>query len=145
MKYQNECLCCYRRILSTFFIPFSSEGRKCDFFARHNGRKGTAITTKALILTFQSANIDSNVNFMAFYALKYQNKCLCCYRSPLSTFSYHFLPRRESATFLLATLVSRPFSMVYSILGYEPLKSQSKNPHFSLCIPNKDFGKSYKR
>ena len=43
------------------------------------------ITTKALILAFQSAKIDSNVILMAFYALKSQNKCLC-YHRPLSTF-----------------------------------------------------------
>ena len=36
LKCQNKCLCCYRRILSTFFIPFVSEARKCECFVRHN-------------------------------------------------------------------------------------------------------------
>ena len=36
LKCQNKCLCFYRRILSTFFIPFSSEARKCECFVRHS-------------------------------------------------------------------------------------------------------------
>ena len=34
--------------LSTFFILISSEGRKCDFFVRHNGDKGCQFNTMRL-------------------------------------------------------------------------------------------------
>ena len=71
-------------------VALSRLGRKWD----EKRREGTAITTKAPILIFQSAIIDSNVIFMAFYALKYQNKCLCCYRRPFSTF---FIPLSSEA------------------------------------------------
>jgi len=40
-----------------------------------------------------------------FGALTFPNPCFCCYRVFLSTFSYAFYPRPESATFLFATVL----------------------------------------
>ncbi len=52
---------------------------------------------------------ELKVHFNDFSAPKYQNSGFCCYLFLLSTFSYPFFPRRESATFLFATIaVSRP-------------------------------------
>jgi len=40
--------------LSTFFILFSSEGRKCDFFVRHNGHKPLVFEMNDLVIhTYQ--------------------------------------------------------------------------------------------
>jgi hypothetical protein len=53
-----------------------------------------------------------------FGALTFPNSCFCCYRVFLSTFSYVFYPRPESATFLLATVVARLASRAF--LEYDP-------------------------
>ena len=40
----------FKTSLSTFFILFSSEGRKCDFFVRHNaGLSKTAVSCRRLV------------------------------------------------------------------------------------------------
>ena len=110
---------------------------------------------KALILTFQPVKVDSNVIFMAFYALKSQKKYLCCYLSILSTVMKRiFLGLYAPQTKILedrtkdGMLISIDFSMVRSpnrVLtpaekGLEnrsltPAEKSLENEHFIVCNP----------
>ena len=105
---------------------------------------------KALILTFHPVKIDSNVIFMAFYALKSQKKYLCCYLSILSTvmkriFLGLYAPQKilEDRT-KDEMLISIDFSIVRSpnrVLT--PAEKGLENAHFIVCNPfqNLRFGR----
>ena len=67
-------------------------------------RSDASITTTALILIFQSAKIDFNVIFLwLFMHLHPKISAFVVITVPYLHFSYHFLPRRESANVLFAT------------------------------------------
>ena len=55
-------------------------------------------------------NIDKNKSTDNSSPLKLPNHCFCSYRCSYLRFSYHFLPRPESATFLFATTLKRRLS-----------------------------------
>ena len=109
---------------------------------------------KALILTFQPVKIDSNVIFMAFYALKSQKKYLCCYLSILSTVMKRIFLGLYAPQKILddrakdEMLISIDFSIVRSpnrVLtpaekGLEnrvltPAEKGLENAHFIVCSP----------
>ena len=67
-------------------------------------RSDASITTNALILIFQSAKIDFNViSLWLFMNLHPKISAFVVITVPYLHFSYHFLPRRESANVLFAT------------------------------------------
>ena len=88
-----------------FGLPKSSFGRgKVDKKIDNNKSKDLGRKTHAKVMKMTSR--------VELCALKSPNTCFCCYRYFLSTFSYVFCPRRESATFLLATmLLNRAFRL----------------------------------
>ena len=63
-KYQNKCLCCYRHPLSTFFMPLSSEARKCDFFTRHTDHHSKILQHHRIIIRIAHAHIHTHIRRM---------------------------------------------------------------------------------
>ena len=80
---------------------------------------------------------------MSFDVFSFPKHCFCCHRLFYLRFSCHIRPRREIATFLLATISIRRF--LCNNIARMGLQNTTNTQDANACSPNEDFGGPNKR